>query len=77
MKEKIASLTRDAFAFKADALGVRLIARRGQLSSSLLSEAEIDAVIGRLHAELDGVSAEMKTELHKILETPLFGEDDA
>lgn len=77
MEEKIASPARDALAFKADALGVRLVARREQISSSLLSEAEIDAAIGRLHAELDGVSAEMKTALRKVLETPLLGEDDA
>lgn len=77
MEEKVAPPPGGSFAFKADTLGVRLITRRAQLSSSLLSEAEIDTVIGRLHAELDGVSAEMKAELRKILETPLFGEGDA
>lgn len=75
MQQTRASLSGDAFGYQADALGVRLIARRERLSSSLLSEAEIDAVIGGLHAELEDASTEMKTALRNILETPLFGED--
>nr|WP_295111151.1 hypothetical protein [uncultured Caulobacter sp.] len=78
MTELISPLSSDTFFIEATIHGVTLVPRRGpHLFPAVLSIEEIDQWTAKLQRELVGLAVEMKTELRKISETPLFGNDDA
>ncbi|HEX3888592.1 MAG TPA: hypothetical protein VHW05_13940 [Phenylobacterium sp.] len=77
MSDLVEPLSGETFLIEVGISGVSLVPKRGCLFAAVLSDELIDVWVQKVVAELLAVAPEMKAELRKLNETPLFGDTDA
>ena len=73
MADVVSPLSSDTFLIEPSIHGVTLVLRHGpHLFPAVLSDQLIEEWIAKLQLELAGLAPEMKTQLRRINETPIF-----